>query len=157
MSSPGKLGEFYSEAMLMRAIWIQALVSAIAAVGNANLVYAQATEFGKDEYVSSCAACHGVTGKGDGPAAKALIRPPTDLTKLSEANGVFPISRVYDAIDGRIEVIAHGTRDMPVWGETYTRQLKYPGSMLSKEMTESMVRVRMLALIEYISTLQGNR
>jgi mono/diheme cytochrome c family protein len=138
-------------------MWIQALVCVLAAAGNVNLVYAQTTELGKDEYIRSCAACHGATGKGDGPAAKSLTKSPTDLTKLSEANkGVFPISRVYAAIDGRIEVVAHGTRDMPVWGETYTRELKYPGSMLSKEMTESMVRVRMLALIEYISTLQGH-
>ena len=141
----------------MRGMWIQALLCLLVALGNVNLVHAQTTELGKDEYVRSCAACHGVTGKGDGPAAKSLIKPPTDLTKLSEANkGVFPISRVYAAIDGRIEVVAHGTRDMPVWGEAYTRELKYPGSMLSKEMTESMVRVRMLALIEYISTLQGH-
>ena len=141
----------------MRGMWIQALICTMAALGNVNLVRAQATELGKDEYVRSCAACHGVTGKGDGPAAKSLIKSPTDLTKLSEANkGVFPISRVYDTIDGRIEIIAHGARDMPVWGEIYTRELKYPGNMLSKEMTESMVRVRMLALIEYISTLQGH-
>ena len=141
----------------MRGMWIQALVCVLAALGNVNLVYAQTTELGKDEYVRSCAACHGVTGKGDGPAAKSLIKSPPDLTKFSETNkGVFPISRVYAAIDGRIEVVAHGTRDMPVWGETYTRELKYPGSMLSKEMTESMARVRMLALIEYISTLQGH-
>jgi mono/diheme cytochrome c family protein len=142
----------------LRRLCIQALIYAMAAVGNANLVYAQATDsqFGKEEYVRSCATCHGVTGKGDGPAAKSLIRPPVDLTKLSEANnGVFPISRIFATIDGRIEVIAHGTRDMPVWGETYTRELKYPGSTLSREMIESMVRLRMLALIEYISTLQG--
>ncbi len=141
----------------MRRIWIPALICVVAASGSVNLVQAQATEIGKEEYVRSCAACHGLTGKGDGPAAKSLIKPPADLTKLSETNkGVFPISGVYDAIDGRIEVIAHGTREMPVWGEAYTRELKYPGSMLPKEVTESMVRIRLLALIEYISTLQGH-
>ena len=83
----------------MRGMWIQALVCVLAALGNVNLVHAQTTELGKDEYVRSCAACHGVTGKGDGPAAKSLIKSPTDLTKLSEANkGVFPISRVYAAM-----------------------------------------------------------
>jgi len=140
----------------MQGIWLHALVCTMAMLANVNLVHAQATEIGKDEYVRSCASCHGVTGKGDGPAAKSLIKPPTDLTTLSEANkGVFPVSRVYDTIDGRIEVIAHGTRDMPVWGELYMRELKYPGSVLSKDMSESLIRVRMLALIEYISTLQG--
>ena len=142
--------------MAMRTIWIVAL-SALAAVGSANVVYAQASEFGKDEYVRSCAACHGVTGKGDGPAAKSLNRPPADLTKLAkDNNGVFPVSRVYDVIDGRIEVIAHGTRDMPVWGETYAFELKYSGSPLSKAIIETTIRLRMLALIDYISTLQGN-
>ena len=73
----------------------------------------------------------------------------------SEQGGISDLARLRRD-DGRTEVVAHGTRDMPVWGETYTRELKYPGSMLSKEMTESMARVRMLALIEYISTLQGH-
>ena len=141
----------------MRGIWIQALVCMLAVLGSVNLVHAQATELGKDEYVRSCAACHGVVGKGDGPAAKSLIKPPIDLTKLSEANkGVFPVSRIYEAIDGRSEVIAHGTREMPVWGETYTHELNYPGSTLSKEIIEVVIRVRTLALIEYISTLQGD-
>jgi hypothetical protein len=66
-----------------------------------------------------------VTGKGDGPVAKSLSEPPTDLTKLSEGNkGVFPLSRIYEVIDGRIQVEIHGTREMPVWGETYTREVR---------------------------------
>ena len=35
---------------------------------------------GKAVYQSSCMACHGTGGKGDGPAAVALTRPPGDLT-----------------------------------------------------------------------------
>jgi hypothetical protein len=99
---------------------------------------------------------HGLTGKGDGPIAKSLKRPPPDLTRLSAANqGVFPVSRVYEVIDGTIEIMTHGTRDMPVWGEKYPLELKYPGSTLSQGIIDAMVRVRILALIEYISTLQG--
>jgi mono/diheme cytochrome c family protein len=153
--SYGRLRKLRNEEMRMRPIF-RALISGMAAIGGANVAYAQGIEFGKDEYVRSCAACHGVTGKGDGPVAQSLNRSPGDLTKLAETNkGVFPVSRVYDAIDGRIAVIAHGTRDMPVWGELYPRELKYPGSTLSKETIEAMVRLRILALIEYISTLQG--
>jgi hypothetical protein len=37
--------------------------------------------------------------------------PPSDLTRLSEANnGVFPVSRVHEVIDGRIESLIPGTR-----------------------------------------------
>jgi hypothetical protein len=140
----------------MRAIWGWTLISAFLTIAGTNVVCAQTTEFGKDEYLRSCASCHGVTGKGNGPVTKSLITPPTDLTKLLEDNkGVFPVSRVYDAIDGKLHVTAHGPKDMLVWGEIFRRELHYPGSMLSKEMIESMVRIRVLALIEYISTLQG--
>ena len=141
----------------MRVIWIGALIAASTAIGMTN-VYAQGTEFGKNEYVKSCASCHGVTGKGDGPMAKAFKKPLPDLTKLSENNkGVFPASRVYDVIDGRIEVMQHGRRDMPVWGDIYASDLtiRLPRDSLSKEAVEAMVRVRILTLVEYISTLQG--
>jgi hypothetical protein len=90
--------------------------------------------------------------------AKALKKPLPDLTKLSENNkGVFPTSRIYDVIDGRIEVMNHGRRDMPVWGDIYTSELtaRLPRDSLSKESTDAMVRVRILTLVEYISTLQG--
>jgi hypothetical protein len=95
--------------------------------------------------------------KGDGPAAKSLKSPPSDLTRLSEANnGVFPVSRVHEVIDGRVERLVHGTRNMPVWGDRYMREMASPesGGWVSKEWDEAIVRRRILALVEYISTLQ---
>jgi hypothetical protein len=99
---------------------------------------------------------------------KTRVTPPHDARlrfsycsrrpKLSENNkGLFPASRVYDVIDGRIEVMQHGRRDMPVWGDIYTSDLiiRLPRDSLSKEAVEAMVRVRILTLVEYISTLQG--
>jgi mono/diheme cytochrome c family protein len=142
----------------MRATCIGLIIAAsTAAIGVTDQVNAQGIELAKNEYLKSCASCHGVTGKGDGPAIKSLIKIPPDLTKLSEANkGVFPFSRVFDVIDGRIEIMAHGTRDMPVWGEVYMREW-ISGLPLgfSKELAEAMVRIRMLMLIEYIASLQG--
>jgi len=121
-------------------------------------VHAQPEENpGRNEFLRSCASCHGVSGKGDGPVAKSLRPRPSDLTKLSEANnGVFPVSRVHEVIDGRIERLVHGTRDMPVWGERYMEELISPESpnFVSKEWAEAMVRRRISALVEYISTLQ---
>jgi len=38
---------------------------------------------GKQMYINYCASCHGVDGRGNGPAAAALKMPPTDLTVLS--------------------------------------------------------------------------
>ena len=139
------------------------LVAASMLIGIMGVTKAQGAEIGKFEYLNSCASCHGLTGKGDGPVVKSLIKPPTDLTRLSETNsGVFPFARVYDVIDGRFELATHGTRDMPVWGEVYKRSwaqgqngtLPY---LASKEVIESIVRVRILALIDYIFTLQEGR
>jgi hypothetical protein len=138
-------------------------VAASMLIGTMGVTKTQGAEIGKFEYLNSCASCHGTTGKGDGPVVKSLIKPPTDLTRLSETNsGVFPFARVYDVIDGRFELATHGTRDMPVWGEVYKRSwaqgqnaaLPY---LASKEVIESIVRVRILALIDYIFALQEGR
>jgi hypothetical protein len=124
-----------------------------------NIAYAQGgREFSKDEFTKSCAPCHGTTGKGDGPIAKSLTKAPADLTKLSQKNGgVFPFSSLYDVIDGRTQVLAHGSREMPVWGDVYTRELQnhWSTDLLPDELIRIMARVRILMLIEYISTLQG--
>jgi mono/diheme cytochrome c family protein len=132
-------------------------VAVIAAICVASAAHAQ-TEIGKNEFLRSCASCHGATGKGDGYVAKALIKRPPDLSKLSQANdGVFPFSRIYDTIDGRVEVIAHGPREMPVWGDFYVREWNtgLPPALASKDIAEAVMRVRILALIEYIASLQG--
>jgi mono/diheme cytochrome c family protein len=142
----------------MRTTWCVALFAAAAMMGTIDVLHAQPEENpGRNEFLRSCASCHGVSGKGDGPVAKSLSSPPADLTRLSEANnGVFPVSRVYEVIDGRIERLVHGTRDMPVWGDRYMREMTSPesGGWVSKEWNEAIVRRRILALVQYISTLQ---
>jgi hypothetical protein len=75
---------------------------------------AQPPRHGVDLYVRYCASCHGVAGRGDGPAAESLTPRPTDLTRSSA--GVAELMRV---IDGRRTVRAHGSSDMPVWGEVF--------------------------------------
>ena len=79
--------------------------------------YAQGADIGKQEYLSKCASCHGKDAKGDGPVAGSLKQKVADLTVLAKNTGsIFPFARIYDVIDGREAVAAHGPRDMPVWG-----------------------------------------
>src|ERR1035438_5978942 len=69
---------------------------------------------GREMYLQYCASCHGMAGKGDGPAAAALKAAPSNLTTLSARNkGVFPEIRISRVIEGADELSAHGSRDMP--------------------------------------------
>jgi mono/diheme cytochrome c family protein len=113
---------------------------------------AENIDVGKFEYVSRCATCHGLNGTGDGRLSHLLKKPVPNLTTLSKRNGdLFPFMRVYETIDGRQEIEAHGPRDMPVWGNEYRA-----GSYVTRGYNpESFIRTKILALTEYIYRLQS--
>jgi mono/diheme cytochrome c family protein len=122
---------------------------------------AQQTEIGKTEFRLRCAACHGPTGQGDGMIGQMLKVPPPDLTRLAERNGgAFPFKKVYEIIDGRQAIAAHGTSEMPIWGDKY-RAEQLPTKPLGKDATEAQVdaperavEAHVLAIVYYIGTLQ---
>ena len=76
---------------------------------------------GKAMFMEYCAVCHGQEGKGNGPAASALKKAPADLTQLTahSSDGKFPGVHVSRYIGGDDAVQAHGTRDMPIWGDVF--------------------------------------
>jgi len=75
---------------------------------------------GPDLYRGYCASCHGADGKGDGPVAPALNSKMPDLTTIAQRNGgVFPASQVNKIISGDQIILAHGSREMPVWGPIF--------------------------------------
>jgi mono/diheme cytochrome c family protein len=84
---------------------------------------AQEMSYGEVEYLNSCAVCHGLGGRGDGPLSELLLKHPDDLTHLSERNGGgFPYSKVFATIDGRYAISSHGDRVMPVWGQQFLEE-----------------------------------
>lgn len=110
-------------------------------------------DFGKREFESNCAACHGTDGKGKGPVVELLRKAPPDLTVLTKTNnGVFPMSRLYEVIEGA-NVPSHGARDMPIWGQDYRVQAAEYYIDVPYD-PEAYVRARILALLEYINRLQ---
>jgi mono/diheme cytochrome c family protein len=126
---------------------------------------AQAEDFdiGKSEFQSSCASCHGTDAKGKGPVSDQLKIPPPDLTMLAKNNnGVFPTNAVYETIYGLKTIPAHGTREMPIWGERFNPIIKLPHIVdpsydvldPSRELREVVVRTRILTVVDYLNRIQ---
>jgi mono/diheme cytochrome c family protein len=77
-------------------------------------------EAGGQLFAGYCASCHGRDARGNGPVASMLKVPPADLTRIAARHGGrFEPSEVAAYIDGRVDVTAHGRREMPVWGRLY--------------------------------------
>jgi mono/diheme cytochrome c family protein len=75
----------------------------------------------RNRILGGCIGCHGVDAKGSGVHTPRLKNNPPDLTVLAKANGgLFSIEKIYEVIDGRAQLQAHGTRDMPIWGKDFT-------------------------------------
>lgn len=106
-------------------------------------------DFGKNEFMASCASCHGVTAKGDGAVGRSLTKAPADLTTMAKRNGgVFPVQYAWEVIDGRSakQVGAHGVREMPVWGYIYRAEDTQPADLHARN--------RISSLLDYLARLQ---
>jgi len=104
---------------------------------------------GQEMYTTYCAACHGADGTGHGPAAPALKVTLRDLTTLSQKNGgTFPEAKVVSALRYGVENSAHGSTQMPVWGNLF--QTIGPGSWDKGQ----SVQQRISNLTDYIRKMQ---
>lgn len=102
-------------------------------------------------YNNLCAACHGATGKGDGPAATALEKGVPNLTLLSVSNGgTFPHKKVESMIRGRSRANTHGTIGMPAW-EQQIMALRGGGTGFPQK---AYARNRIHALATHLETIQ---
>ena len=107
---------------------------------------------GEQLYVELCAACHGKSGKGDGPAASAVKKIMPDLTILAANNdGEFPFQEAEKAIAGESQAVSHGTIDMPVWGEAF----KDVRPDMKQFRRDAFARQRIYNLTEYLATIQA--
>jgi len=95
-------------------------------------------------YRQYCAACHGIDGKGHGPARVALRIPAPDLTTLAKRHGgKFPAVYVTSVLRFGPGVFSHGSAKMPIWGQLFDYYYNPDSS-----------KRRLQNLIDYLSTLQ---
>lgn len=108
-----------------------------------------AARVGGEYFHLYCSSCHGRDGQGDGPVASYLTTEPPDLTTIAaRRDGTFPEQELAKIIDGRTEVAAHGTREMPVWGRRLGEPLT---GMPHKDVS---LRGQTLLLVEYLRSIQ---
>jgi mono/diheme cytochrome c family protein len=124
--------------------------SLFAAVCNAQAINQTPASNGKMMFSNYCASCHGPEGRGDGPVAASLNTPATDLTLLSKNNhGRFPDNRVASVLRFGVNVPAHGTAAMPIWGPILGWMAPTPTSYSDEE------TIRVSNLVRYLKTLQA--
>ncbi len=125
-------------------------------VSMSTFAWAQDADVGKAAFEALCAPCHGADAKGNGPLREQLKVAAPNLTILAKKNrGVLPVSALYDVIDGRKVIAAHGTRKMPVWGAFSPELLyQYDRFLDSSYDPEVTVRTQILAIIDYLNRIQ---
>jgi mono/diheme cytochrome c family protein len=106
-------------------------------------------DVGAELFETHCASCHGADARGNGPAASALNVPPTDLTRIAaRRGGTFPESTIARVIDGRFDLPAHGSQEMPIWGAQLAEEI--PAFATGDE----VARGRIFILLEYLKSIQ---
>jgi mono/diheme cytochrome c family protein len=102
-------------------------------------------ESGAQMWKDYCAACHGTSGAGDGPAGEILKSPPADLSLLArQNNGKFPAGHFASVLKFGSGGHAHGTSDMPLWGSMFR----------SQGASQGVVDLRIHNLTEFVESLQ---
>jgi mono/diheme cytochrome c family protein len=64
---------------------------------------AELIEDGRKLFQSTCATCHGMEGKGDGPGGKGLNPPPRNFTQAAGWKNGYHIDQVYRTLDEGIK------------------------------------------------------
>jgi mono/diheme cytochrome c family protein len=119
--------------------------------------YDHTLKAGKATYDRYCESCHGVNAEGNGRFAHNLTTKPADLTIISARNnGIFPLAKMYQVIDGTDNFLAHGSREMPIWGERFDLNNWGEGNW-TRGYTEHSIRIargRILELLMYLDSIQ---
>lgn len=141
----------------MRKAWIRwSMVAGLAGSLALTAVSVNADDSAKIDFTNYCASCHGADGAGNGPVADQLKSKPTDLTALSKNNdGQFPYLNLRSVIDGSPNasaIRAHGSAEMPVWGNVFRAET---GIVFGREGgSYALSKAKILNIVDYIASIQ---
>lgn len=123
------------------------LASSAQMTGPPNRRLVIASMYGPDLFQFYCATCHGRDGKGAGPVVPTLRVVPPDLTTIALRNGgTFPKERVEALVAGGGDspAIAHGSKEMPVWGPIFQ----------ALDPNDRMTSIRIANIVNYLESMQ---
>jgi len=133
----------------MRQLLFVAFVTCLSSYAAAGVEEPTGPAGGKIIFRQVCATCHGTDARGRGPVAKSLKTPPADLTRIAtRRGGTFPADKISSFIDGRKEIAAHGSREMPVWGDSLAQAVN------NIDTREKRIEQAIHMLVQYLETLQ---
>lgn len=106
---------------------------------------------GRAVFVKSCSACHGVTGRGDGPLVAELELKPADLTKIAaRRDGLWPMVEVMSIIDGYHRRTLPREK-MPIFGDLAEGKLVLFDAGDGRKIPTP---VKLIAVANYLETIQ---
>jgi len=119
------------------------------------LAFTDVDKIGQHEFQKNCAVCHGMDGKGGGQILDILKQAPPDLTLITQRHGgSFPYKKIYRWIEDPSGTRGHGSQEMPVWGQRYSREeiMKYGEFDFERK---GVVQARILELVFFHDTAVG--
>jgi len=131
-------------------LWTIAALSVAATGALAGAADDEQIQVGKAQFTKYCATCHGPSGTGtDGIASRLFTKPPANLTLLAKNDGgVFPMSEVIGIVKGDQKIDAHGSREMPVWGDILGKPLS--DGMYGQDAADA----KLITIGKYLETIQ---
>lgn len=110
-------------------------------------------DFGKRSYRLFCVGCHGIDGRGNGEAARALDMDVGDLTLIARRNGgVFPAEEVAAAIAGLSDTSGHKRLAMEPWTKMFAQEFRQFAQ--EHEAVNALVARRINHIVAYLESIQ---